>query len=64
MHLHINSLSLIDMYSRQDFHFLHFLLRNASDKLSARFDNGLDINLKLSINFNLYAIVLPLLRFF
>ena len=31
-----------------------------SDKLSTRLDNEVDINLKLSINFNLYVIVLPL----
>ena len=60
MHLHINLLSPIDIYSRPDLHFLHFLLRRPSNKLSARLDNELDINLKLSINFNLYVIVLPL----
>ena len=31
------------------------------DKLSARFDNELDINIKLSINFIFYIIDLPLL---
>ena len=31
-----------------------------SDKLLTRLDNEADINLKLSINFNLYVIVLPL----
>ena len=59
MHLHTNLLSLIDMYSRQDLHFLHFLLWRPSDKLSRSLDNELDINLKLSISFNLYIIVLP-----
>ena len=31
-----------------------------SDKLLTRLDSEADINLKLSINFNLYVIVLPL----
>ena len=31
-----------------------------SDKLSARFDNELGMNLKMSINFNLYVTDLPL----
>ena len=30
------------------------------DKLSTRSDNEVDINLQLSINFNLYVVVLPL----
>ena len=62
MHFHINLLSSIDMYSRQDLHFLHVLLWTPSDKLPKRLDNELDIKLKLSINFNLYVnvIVLPL----
>ena len=38
--------------------------RTSSDKLSARFDNELDINLKLSINFILYVIDFPLSRSF
>ena len=52
MHLHINFLPLIDMCSRQHLHFLHFLL------------DELDINLKLSKNFNLYATGLPLPNLF
>ena len=39
---------------------MHLSLRSPSDKLSTRFDNELDINLKLSINFILYVIDLPL----
>ena len=39
---------------------MHLLLWNPSDKLSARLDSEVDINLKLSINFSLYVIVLPL----
>ena len=35
-----------------------------SDKLSIRLDNELGINLKLSINFVLYEIFLPLLNSF
>ena len=34
-----------------------------SDKLSTSFGNEADINLKLSINFSLYVIVLPLSSF-
>ena len=52
------------MHSRQDLHFLHLLLSRPSDKLSTRLDNELDTNLKQSINFNLYMIVLPLSTFF
>ena len=55
-----NSLSLIDIYLRQDLRFLHFLLWRRSDKLSAKLDNEFDINLKLSTNFSLYLIVLSL----
>ena len=42
------------------FRSLHLSLRSFSDKLSTRLDNKVDINIKLSINFNLYVIVLPL----
>ena len=44
-------------------HALHSSLLT-SDKLSARFDNEVGINLKLLINFSLYEIVLPLSHFF
>ena len=37
-----------------------FIYASHSDKLLTRFDNKLDINLKLSINFILYVVVLPL----
>ena len=39
-------------------HFVFLLL--ISDKLSTRFDNESCIDLQLSINFNLYIVVLPL----
>ena len=55
--------SSIDIYSRQDLYFIYFLLWHPLDKLLIRLDNELDINLKLSINFNLYKIVLPLPSF-
>ena len=60
MHLNINLLSSVDMYLRQGLHFSNFVLSSPSDKLSKRFYNELDINLKLSINFNFYVIVLAL----
>ena len=34
-----------------------------SDKLSTRLDSDVDMNLKLSMNFSLYVIVLPLSSF-
>ena len=37
-----------------------FIYASHSDKLLTRFDNKLDINLKLSINFILHVVVLPL----
>ena len=37
-----------------------FIYASPSDKLLTRFDNKLDINLKLSINFILHVVVLPL----
>ena len=43
---------------------MHLSQWNPFDKLSTRLDNELDINLKLSINFVLYVIILPLSRFF
>ena len=43
-------------------HPLHSFLQ-ISDKLSTKRDSEVDINLKLSINFNLYVIVLPLSSF-
>ena len=39
---------------------MHLLQWNPSDKLSTRLDSEVDINLKLSINFSLYVIVLLL----
>ena len=39
---------------------MYLSLLNPPDKLSTRFDNELDINLKLSIKFILYVINLPL----
>ena len=46
------------MYSRQDLRSIHLSLLIISERLSARLDNEPDINLKLSINFILYVIVL------
>ena len=51
----INSHS--DLIFSQFMHALHSSLL-ISDKLSTRFDNEVGINLKLSINFRLYVIVL------
>ena len=48
------------MQSREDLQSMHLLQWNPSDKLSTRLDSEVDINLKLSINFSLYVIVLPL----
>ena len=45
-------------------HDLHSILLKIPDGLSTRFDNELDINLKLSINLILYVICLPLLSSF
>ena len=47
---------LSPLNSRLDFQFLslHILLQ-ISDKLSARFDNEIDVNLKLLTNFSLYV---------
>ena len=45
-------------------HDLHSILLKIPDVLSTRFDNKLDINLKLSINLILYVICLPLLSSF
>ena len=39
---------------------MNLLQWNPSDKLSTRLDSEVDINLKLSINFSLYVIVLLL----
>ena len=39
---------------------MHLSQWSTSDKLSAKLDNEVDISLKLSINFILYMIVLPL----
>ena len=39
---------------------MHLLHWNPSDKLLTRLDSEVDINLKLSINFSLYVIVLLL----
>ena len=39
---------------------MHLLQWNPSDKLSTRLDSEVDINLKLSINFSLYEIILLL----
>ena len=41
-------------------HDLHFILLKIADILSTSSDNEVDINLKLSINFSLRVIVLPL----
>ena len=41
-----------------------FITINPFNKLSTRLDNELDLNIKLSINFILYIIVLPLSRSF
>ena len=43
---------------------MHWSQWNPFDKLSTRLDNALDINQKLSINFTLYVIVLPLWKIF
>ena len=45
-------------------HDLHSVLLNFPDMLSTSSDNEVDINLKLSINLSLYAIVLPSSRSF
>ena len=41
-------------------HYLHSILLKIPDKLSTCSDNEVDINLKLSVNFSFYVIVLPL----
>ena len=61
--LNINSSCLVDIYSRQDLQSVHLSLRSPSERLSIRLNNDLDINLKLTINFILYVIVLPLPSF-
>ena len=43
---------------------MDFILCSPSERLSARFDYELDINLKLSINFILYVNFLPLSSLF
>ena len=56
--LNINNSFPVDMYSRQDLQQpVHLLLRSTT-RLSARLDNELDINLKLSIKFIFYVIAL------
>ena len=65
LHLQFNLLFLNPINSHPDsifflsMHVLQSLLL-ISDKLSTRFDNLLDINLQVSINFILYVIVSPL----
>ena len=64
IHLYFNLLFFNPINSYSDlifFHSIHFLhsLLLFSDELSARSDNLLCISLQLSINFNLYVIVLP-----
>ena len=58
--LFLNSIKLYsDLIFLFSIHALHSFLQN-SDKLSTRSDNLPTINLKLSINFSLHVIVLPL----
>ena len=45
-------------------HDLHSILLKIPHVLSTKFDNEVDINLKLSINLILYVICLPLLSCF
>ena len=65
LHLYCNLLFLTPIKSHTDFIFifslqsLHSLLL-ISDKLSTRLDHEANINLKLSINFSLCVVVLPL----
>ena len=40
--------------------FIFILLWSLSDKYLTSFDNEVDVNLNLSINFSLYVTVLPL----
>ena len=46
------------IYSRQDLQSLHLLLWSILARLSAILDSELEVNLKLSINFSFYVIVL------
>ena len=47
------------MYSRQVLQSVSLSLRSPAVRLSTRLDAEFDITLKLSINFNLYMLVLP-----
>ena len=53
MYLHSDMIFFLSLYDSHSFLLI-------SDKLSTRLDNEVDINLKLSINFSLYMIVLLL----
>ena len=63
-HLKINWLSLKDILSSLDLQSVNLLLWILSNEFLTCFDNEVDIYLKLSINFNLHVIFLPLSSFF
>lgn len=63
-HLNASVFSLATTNSRSDLLCLHLSLWSPSERLSARRDNELDINLTISVKFILYEIVFPFSFYF